>query len=226
VTFGFGLWLVTGGGAANVTFFIAVGSLIGIRRGAVIAGASVFLLMWVGGAGASLANRPETWAQPTKVEGVPNLYRVSDELYRSDQPSPQGMQNLKRLGLKTIINLRSFHSDRDEIGETGLAYEHIFMKAWHPEEEDVVRFLKIATDPKRAPVLVHCQHGADRTGALIAVYRIAVQGWSKAEAIREMTQGGYGFHQIWGNLPKWIQKLNIDRIKRQAGIKSLTEKAN
>jgi protein tyrosine/serine phosphatase len=130
------------------------------------------------------------------------------------------------LGLKTIINLRSFHSDRDEIGETGLAYEHIFMKAWHPEEEDVVRFLKIATDPKRAPVLVHCQHGADRTGALIAVYRIAVQGWSKAEAIREMTEGGFGFHQIWGNLPMWIQKLNIDRIKKQAGIKSLTEKAN
>ena len=130
------------------------------------------------------------------------------------------------MGLKTIINLRSFHSDRVEIGETGLAYEHIFMKAWHPEEEDVVRFLKIATDPKRAPVLVHCQHGADRTGALIAVYRIAVQGWSKAEAIREMTEGGFGFHQIWGNLPKWIQQLNIDRIQRQAGIKSLTGKAN
>lgn len=207
-------------------FVIAVPSLSKIRRGAVIAVAGVFLLTWVGGAGTSLANRPETWAQPVKLEGVPNLYRVSDKLYRSDQPSPQGMQNLKQLGLKTIINLRSFHSDRDEIGETGLAYEHIFMKAWHPEEEDVERFLKIATDPKRAPVLVHCQHGADRTGALIAVYRIAVQGWSKAEAIREMTQGGYGFHQIWGNLPKWIQKLDIDRIKRQAGIKSLTEKAN
>jgi len=215
-----------GRGCSIVTFFIAVCSLIGIRRGAVIATASVFLLTWVGCAGTSLANRPETWAAPVKLEGVPNLYRVSDELYRGDQPSPQGMQNLKQLGLRTIINLRSFHSDRDEIGETGLAYEHIFMKAWHPEEEDVVRFLKIATDPKRAPVLVHCQHGADRTGALIAVYRIAVQGWSKAEAIREMTEGGFGFHQIWGNLPMWIQKLNIDRIKKQAGIKSLTEKAN
>ena len=215
-----------GRGRANVTFSMAVCSLIGIRRGAVIAAAGVFLLTWVGGAGISLANRPETWAQPVKLEGVPNLYRVSDVLYRGDQPSPQGMQNLKQLGLKTIINLRSFHSDRDEIGETGLAYEHIFMKAWHPEEDDVVRFLKIATDPKRAPVLVHCQHGADRTGALIAVYRIAVQGWSKAEAIREMTEGGFGFHQIWGNLPMWIQKLNIDRIKKQAGIKSLTEKAN
>ena len=193
-------------------------------RGAVIAAASVFLLTWVAWADPSLANRPETWAQPVKLEGVPNLYRISGELYRGDQPSPLGMRNLKKLGLKTILNLRSFHSDRDEIGETGLAYEHIYMKAWHPEEEDAVRFLKIVTDPKRSPVLVHCQHGADRTGTMIAVYRIAVQGWSKAEAIREMTQGGFGFHQTWGNLPKWIQKLNIDRLKRQAGIKSLPEK--
>ena len=92
------------------------------------------------------------------------------------------------------------------------------MKAWHPEEKEAVRFLKIVTDPQRTPVLVHCQHGADRTGTMIAVYRIAVQGWSKAEAIREMTEGGFGFHWIWSNLPRWIQKLDIDRIKRQAGM--------
>jgi protein tyrosine phosphatase (PTP) superfamily phosphohydrolase (DUF442 family) len=214
------------GGAAHVLFHLAVRSLITKGRVAVVAAASVFLLAWVAGADTSPANRPETWAQPVKLEGVPNLYRVSGTLYRGDQPSPLGMQNLKKLGLKTILNLRSFHSDRDEIGETGLAYEHIYMKPWHPEEDDVVRFLKIVTDPQRTPVLVHCQHGADRTGTMIAVYRIAVQGWSKAEAIREMTQGGFGFHQTWGNLPTWIQKLNIDRIKRQAGIKGLTGKAN
>lgn len=190
-----------------------------------MAAASVFLLSWAAWAAPSPANRPETWAQPVKLEGVPNLYRISGELYRGDQPSSQGMQNLKKLGLKTIINLRSFHSDRGEIGDTGLAYEHIYMKAWHPEEKEAVRFLKIVTDPKRSPVLVHCQHGADRTGTMIAVYRIAVQGWSKAEAIREMTQGGFGFHRTWKNLPKWIQKLDIDHIKKQAGIKSLTEKA-
>jgi protein tyrosine phosphatase (PTP) superfamily phosphohydrolase (DUF442 family) len=197
----------------------------GCRGGALLAAASIFLLSGVAWADPSPANRPKTWAQPVKLEGVPNLYRISDELYRGDQPSPQGMQNLKKLGLKTIINLRSFHSDRGEIGGTELAYEHIYMKAWHPEEKEAVRFLKIVTDPKRSPVLVHCQHGADRTGTMIAVYRIAVQGWSKAEAIREMTQGGFGFHQTWSNLPKWIQKLDIDRIKKQAGIKSLTEKA-
>jgi protein tyrosine phosphatase (PTP) superfamily phosphohydrolase (DUF442 family) len=190
---------------------------------AVIAAAGVILLTWVGCASILAANRPETWAQPVELAGVPNLYRVSGQLYRGDQPSPQGMQNLKDLGLKTIINLRSFHSDRDEIGITGLAYEHITMKAWHPEEKEAVRFLKIVTDPKRAPVLVHCQHGADRTGTMVAVYRIAVQGWSKDEAIREMTEGGFGFHPTWSNLPKWIENLDIDRLKRQAGIKSPTE---
>jgi hypothetical protein len=61
---------------------------------------------------------------------------------------------------------------------------------------------------------------------MIAVYRIAVQGWSKAEAIREMTEGGFGFHPAWSNLPKWIQKLDIDLIKGKAGMKSSTEKAN
>jgi hypothetical protein len=59
---------------------------------------------------------------------------------------------------------------------------------------------------------------------MVAVYRITVQGWSKAEAIREMTEGGFRFHRIWSNLPQWVQELNIDHIKRQAGIQSLPEK--
>ena len=175
------------------------------------------MLAWVAGADPLIANRPKTWAQPVNLAGVPNLYRVSDALYRCGQPSQLGMENLKKSGFKTILNLRSFHSDRDEVGETGLACEHIPMKAWHPEEDDMVRFLRIVTDPKRAPVLVHCQHGSDRTGTMIAVYRIAVQGWTKAEAIREMTEGGFGFHQTWSNLPKWVQQLNVDRLKQQAG---------
>jgi protein tyrosine phosphatase (PTP) superfamily phosphohydrolase (DUF442 family) len=208
-----------------VTYLSAVPWLISIRRGVIVAAAGVLLLVGAAGAAPAPANRPDTWAQPVNLAGVPNLFRVSDTLYRGDQPSPLGMQNLKKLGIKTVVNLRSLHSDREEIGGIGLAYEHISMKAWHPEAKDVVRFLKIVTDPQRTPVLVHCQHGADRTGTVIAVYRIAVQGWSKAEAIREMTQGNYGFHQIWGNLPRWIQELDIERIKNQAGIRNLGEKA-
>jgi protein tyrosine phosphatase (PTP) superfamily phosphohydrolase (DUF442 family) len=130
------------------------------------------------------------------------------------------MKNLKMMGIETVVNLRSFHSDRDEIGDTGLGYEHIYMKAWHPEEEEIVRFLQIVTNPKRTPVLVHCLHGADRTGTMSAVYRIAIQGWTKDEAIEEMAEGGFGFHGIFKNLLSWIEELDIEKIKNEAGIRS------
>lgn len=164
--------------------------------------------------------RPASWAVPIQLDGVPNLHRVSEDLYRSAQPTAQGMNNLKMMGIETVVNLRSFHSDRDEIGQTGLGYEHIYMKAWHPEEKEIIRFLQIATNPKRSPVLVHCLHGADRTGTMSAVYRIAAQGWTKDEAIQEMTEGGFGFHGIFENLVSWIDGLDIEKIKKQAGIKS------
>ena len=164
------------------------------------------------------ADRPSSWAQPLKLEGVPNLHRVSDELFRSAQPDEEGMRNLKKLGIETVINLRSFHSDRDEIGQTGLGYEHIYMKAWHPEHKEIVRFLQIVTNPKRTPVLVHCLHGADRTGTMCALYRIAVQGWTKEQAIEEMTEGGFGFHSVFDNLPKWILELDVELIKKEAGL--------
>ena len=168
--------------------------------------------------GLNQSGRPSQWAQPISLDGVPNLHRITDGLYRSAQPSAAGMKHLKAMGIETIVNLRSFHSDRDEIGDLGLAYEHIYMKAWHPEEKEGVRFLQIVTNPRRVPVLFHCQHGADRTGAMSALYRVAVQGWSKEAAIKEMTQGEYGFHGIWQNIIYWINALDIDRIKERAGM--------
>ena len=166
------------------------------------------------------SKRPESWAQPIKLDGVSNLYKVSDKLYRSAQPTAEGMKNLKQMGIRTVINLRSFNFDQPEIADTDLAQEHIYMKAWHPEREDLIRFLKIATNPKKAPMLVHCQHGADRTGAMCALYRVVVQGWTKEQAIREMTEGGFNFHEIWKNLPAWIKDLDIESVRKELGIKA------
>ncbi len=152
-----------------------------------------------------------------ETEGLPNFYKVSDDLFRCAQPTAKGVQNLMAMGIRTIVNLSAFHSDRDMIGNTGLGYENIHMIAWPliPEEKQVIKFLTIVTDDKRTPVLVHCQHGADRTGTMCAVYRIVVQGWTKEEAIKEMTDGGFGFHRAWGNhLIQWINNLNVDKIKR------------
>ncbi len=186
---------------------------------AVVSITALILFNAVYGAETSPANRPTHWAIPMQMEGVPNLHKVSDTLYRSAQPSAAGMKNLKAMGIETIVNLRSFHSDRDKIGDIRLTYEHIHMKAWHGEEEDAVRFLQIVTNPKRSPVLVHCQHGADRTGTMCALYRVAVQGWSKEEALKEMMQEGFGFHGIWENLIQWINGLDIEGIKKKSGIK-------
>ena len=185
--------------------------------------AACFVLANLAGASEHVSNRTASWAQSLKLDGVPNLHKVSDNLYRSAQPTAQGMKNLKQMGIETVVNLRSFHSDRDEIGKTGLGYEHIYMKAWHPERKEVVRFLQIVTNPKRTPVLVHCLHGADRTGTMCALYRIAVQGWTKDEAVREMTEGGFNFHAIFDNLPEWIGELDIESIKKDAGIETSTE---
>jgi len=173
------------------------------------------------GASTTATPRPAHWATPLQRKGLPNLHQVTPTLYRGAQPTAVGMRQLKAMGIKTVLNLRSFNSDREELGDTGLAYEHICMKAWHPEQEDIIRFLQITTDKSRQPIFVHCQHGADRTGLMCAVYRVAVCGWTKEEAIREMTQGGFGHHTIWTNLVKFIRDLDIDAIKKEAGFEAV-----
>jgi protein tyrosine/serine phosphatase len=168
---------------------------------------------------AAAVSRPATWAQPVAKPGLPNFHKISDQLYRGAQPTADGMKELSRLGIKTVIDLRSFHSDKALLKGTGLAYESIPMKAWHAESEDVFRFLSIVTDTNKMPVFVHCQHGADRTGTMNAIYRMVVQGWTKEQAIQEMTGGGFGFHPVWANLIKFIQEFDVDGVKRAAGLK-------
>lgn len=164
---------------------------------------------------------PPKWAATVAIDGLPNLHKVSDSLYRCAQPTEAGMENAGKLGIRTVLSLRAFHSDRTAMRRTAMGYDRISFKTWHPEEEDVVRFLKIVTDPARTPVLVHCQHGADRTGTMSAIYRIVVQGWTKEDAVAEMTGGGFGFHPIWKNLPPWIMALDVNALRAKAGLKPL-----
>ena len=163
------------------------------------------------------AGKPD-WAKPVEKEGLPNLHKVSDDLYRGAQPTKAGMRQLERMGIKTVVNLRSFNSDRDELTGTKLRYEHLWVKAWHPEDKEVVRFLQIVSDTNATPVFVHCQHGADRTGTMCAIYRVALQGWTKEQAIEEMTKGGFGYHSVWKNLIDYLTELDIPAIKNKAGL--------
>lgn len=161
-----------------------------------------------------------TWAEPMTRPGLPNLHRVSDDLYRGAQPTAEGMTELKKLGVKTVVNLRESDTERTLIAESALAYEHIPMTPWHVQERDVVRFLQVVTNQENRPVFVHCRRGADRTGMSLAVYRVVVQGWSKDEAIAEMTQGGFGFYSGWQNLVRYVRDVNVPDLRRRAGLSS------
>ena len=93
--------------------------------------------------------RPAAWAVKLDRPGLQNLFKINAGLYRGAQPTAEGIKELKKLGVKTIIGLRASHTDGDILGDSKIAFEHIPMKTWHPEEEDVVRFLQVVTDKTR-----------------------------------------------------------------------------
>jgi len=179
--------------------------------------ASIVLLLSLATA-ALAADRDTNWAVRIDQSGLPNLYRVTTNIYRCAQPSADGLKAAESLGIKTVISLRAFHSDKDEAESTTLQTVRIRFNTWHPEEEDVVRFLKLITNTNAGPFLVHCQHGADRTGTMVAIYRIAVQGWKKEDAIKEMTEGGFGYHEMWANLIRYLKELDIEALEKKAGL--------
>ena len=164
----------------------------------------------------TIAPRPYAWAHQMKSTcNVPNFYKIDDNLYRSAQPTEVGMAQLKEIvGIKTVINLRTFHSDSDEIGSTGLLNERLHAKAWHIEDEDVIKVMRDLSDRGKGPFLIHCQNGSDRTGVMCAMYRILYQEWTKEESIDEMVNGGYGFHPLWDNIIKYIQEADIGKLRK------------
>jgi len=173
----------------------------------------VFLLNAAAGTGCSGSDvkenqaRPLYWATAIERQGLPNFYKVSDTLYRGAQPRDQGFGELKKLGIKTVVNLRGSNREQIAVNEAGLKYYHIPMFAFFPGKEKFNRFLKIVSNPANQPVFVHCKHGADRTGTAVAIYRIKIQNWNKEEAINEMVNGGYNFHSIYRNLKKFVRRF-------------------
>ena len=122
-------------------------------------------------------------------EGIGNLDRINAGLYRGAQPDKLGMAGLNRLGIKTVVNLRMTNDiwaeEEAEARIHGITYTNVPMKGFgRPTNEQVGKVLSIIeTCP--SPVFIHCQHGCDRTGTIIACYRIQHDGWTSAEALRE-----------------------------------------
>ena len=136
-----------------------------------------------------------------RIRELPNFHKVSDQLYRGAQPATGGMQKLSALGIKTVVNLRgedeTTRAEEKEATAAGLRYFSVAMPGLsRPQEEQVTRVLAILNAPENGPVFIHCKHGADRTGTIIALYRITRDNWTADRAITEAKQYGMSWVQI------------------------------
>jgi protein tyrosine/serine phosphatase len=133
-------------------------------------------------------------------EGIANFGRVSPALLRGAQPDEPGIGNLQRLGVRTIINLRMpddiWREEETTARAHGIAYCSVPLPGLSaPTDSQVAQVLAlIATSPP--PVFVHCEHGADRTGTIIASYRMQHDGWTAAQAFAEAKQYGLSIYQF------------------------------
>jgi tyrosine-protein phosphatase SIW14 len=173
-------------------------------------------ILVAGSAGADKQPRPQTWAQPVPSATLKNWYKVDADVYRSEQPTRKGFKEIRDKGIKTVINLRYGYSEAALVEGLDLVLIEIGMTAWEFTDNDILRALKaIESAPK--PVLIHCQHGSDRTGVVVAMYRIVFLNWPKEEALAEMKRGGFGFHWIYLNIPAFIKRVDVARFKERLG---------
>ena len=134
------------------------------------------------------------------TEGIANLDRVNDGLYRGAQPNDLGLKSLSRLGIKTIVNLRMTNdvwvAEAAEASTNGITYTHVPMRGFgRPTDEQVTKVLSII-ETSSSPVFIHCQHGCDRTGTIIACYRIKHDGWTSQQALSEASLYGMSNWEI------------------------------
>ncbi|OAT45790.1 protein tyrosine/serine phosphatase [Proteus hauseri ATCC 700826] len=144
-----------------------------------------------------------------------NFHQVSAQVYRSGQPTHGEMKWLELQGIKTIINLRQYHSDNDDVEGTQLKIFQVRMNANNITNSDVIEVLRKINSTSE-PVLVHCWHGSDRTGAIIAMYRLVFEDWTKEQAIAELRKKEYGYHEtFFPNIIQYIEEVDISAIKQQ-----------
>lgn len=126
---------------------------------------------------------------------IRNFDRVNDHIYRSGEPSVVGLQELSTMGIKRVIDLREKGEattfEKETLEKLGIKYTNIPFDAWSaPSDGQIQSVLKLLTDNDPSPILLHCRRGKDRTGTVIACYRIQHDGWSNQRALTEAKEHG------------------------------------
>jgi tyrosine-protein phosphatase SIW14 len=156
--------------------------------------------------------------------GIPRFGQVSANLYRGGQPSAAGLQELETMGVKVVIDLRGSASqtERDAVTKLGMEYISIPSHCPFPSDKPWARFLDEVQENRGKKVFVHCRLGDDRTGLAVATYRIAEEGWSADEALREIKAFGFSgvHHVICPGMAEYVKKFP-ERLKTDPAFRAL-----
>lgn len=154
-------------------------------------------------------------AQHIALEEVDNMHRVSPELYRGGQPEPEGFTKLEQMGVRSVLNLRENRSDVPKAAHTGLHIMEYPLATSKVTAADVEACLRLIKDAPK-PVLVHCWHGSNRTGIIVAAYRIVFQGWSIEAAEEDLKDDAYGYLDFWySNLTELLHTTDWNAMRQR-----------
>ena len=174
----------------------------------------ILLTVLLGGLGGGFAAQdpattlPESARISERLFGLPglsNMGRVAPGVIRGAQPSLGGYATLKALGIRTVINLRSRHGEKEPVEAEGMRYLEIPIRVTDRVDDRAVRRAVAALrDPANLPAFIHCALGKDRTGIVVAVYRMEAEGWNNETAEAEMR--AFGFNDVWRHLLSYVRR--------------------
>jgi len=158
--------------------------------------------------GAQAVKLPEGARSSERLFGLPglsNVGRVAPGICRGAMPGPAGYATLKRMGIRTVVNLRNSESEKKQVEAAGMRSVEIPLDLIGIGDlEKVDRAVEIMADQTQQPVFVHCKRGADRTGIVVAAYRLKIEGWPLELAEAEMES--FGFNGVWVNLRRFLHR--------------------
>jgi len=140
------------------------------------------------------------FAEKLKRTGLPNMGRVTETLYRGGKPRGQGYDQLQEMKIDIVVDLntssKNVEREKTETESRGMRYVSL---PWSPRslpaDNQVAEFLRLIRENPPKKIFVHCKRGADRTGVIVAIFRIARQGWTPEQALAEMER--FKFHGLW-----------------------------
>jgi protein tyrosine phosphatase (PTP) superfamily phosphohydrolase (DUF442 family) len=137
----------------------------------------------------------------SSVRGIDNFYQVDERVYRGAQPTAGGFEYLAKIGIKTVVDLREDGQraswEAKLVTSLDMQYVNVPMTGLTPPtQKEITRILALLEDEKAGAIFVHCLRGADRTGAVIAAYRIDYDHWDNSRALKEAMSFGMSFFQL------------------------------